>query len=525
MSPASTSARLRRALLRWDRLLVLTAAALPTLVSAVLGFLWLGERGLLLPFAGGCAALAALVAGARVLARWRPVTAPSALSPDLAVAPDPDWSERETAVFGRVRARIEARTAEAQPWNRMPDLVMEVLREVATGLGGRGVLDFTLPEALLLVERTASRYRARMRRHVPFVDRVSIRTIEWAWTRRRALHQGYTWASAAHRLARIASNPPAAILREVEGLVAGGNAGWLGGQMQGVAQALLLEEVAHAAVELYGGRLRFSDAELLELGLAGADLDRARLVAPDAPLRVLLVGQTGAGKSTMLNALLGADHAETDAAPTTPGFVAHEGEIDGLPCFLVDSAGLDGGEAGLDTLLAEMERADLILWVLRANRPGRAVDQRLLRRFQAAFDATPERQRPEIVAVATGVDRLLPGWPFPENLLPPEAQVRVAEAVQAIGADLDVRLPVPVCAIAPEWNIEALRTALIAALPRAIKAQRNRRRLEATQGSGLRQEVGRAGRGLVLGAETLGGRLLRRVRPGGERPRGSTDPA
>ena len=56
----------------------------------------------------------------------------------------------------------------------------------------------------------------------------------------------------------VAMNPPLGVVRELERVVSGGNSNWLSGQMMGVAQAVLLEEVAYAAVELYSGRLRFS---------------------------------------------------------------------------------------------------------------------------------------------------------------------------------------------------------------------------------------------------------------------------
>lgn len=508
---------LRRALLRWDRLAVIVAAVLPTLALSFLGFFWLGEHGLLLHFFGLCVVLAGVVALARWIAR-RPQPLPEvdgAVQTALSVSPNPDWLPHEIAVFQGVRTRIEARTAAPQPWDKMQDLVIEVISEVAAGLGGRPVLGFTAPELLLLVERTVSRYRTRMREHVPFADTVSVGTVHWLWSNRAYLNWAYFLVTTGQRVGRIAMNPPVGVVRELERMVSGGNSNWLSGQMMGVAQAVLLEEVAYAAVELYSGRLRFSDAELLELGLAATEADRERLAQPDAPLRILFVGQTSAGKSTLVNALLGAEHAETDAAPTTPGFTTHEGEIEGTACFLIDSRGLDGGEAELGAMLEEMRGADMIVWALRANRPGRALDQKLLRRLRDSFAAEPERHPPEVIAVATGIDRLLPGWPFPENHLPPDVQRTVGEAVLAIGADLDGLRPIPVCAVSPEWNLGAVEAAMAAGLGRAIKVQRNRRRVvDGARAGGVLREIGRSTQGIVFGAGTVGGRLLRRVLPG-----------
>lgn len=507
---------LRRALLRWDRLAVILAATLPTLALSFLGFFWLGERGLLLHFFGVCVVLAGAVALARWIAR-RPEPEPQIsgeVPTGLSVSPNSDWLPNEVAVFQRVRARIEARTATPQPWDKMKDLAREVVEEVAAGLGGQHVLDFTAPELLLLVERTVSRYRTRMREHVPFVDSVSAETVRWIWDNRAYLNWAYFLVTTGQRVGRIAMNPPVGVMRELERVVSGGNSNWLSGQMMGVAQAVLLEEVAYAAVELYSGRLRFSDAELLDLGLAATETDRARLAQPDAPLRILFVGQTSAGKSTLVNALLGAELAETDAAATTPDFRAYETEIEGLPCFWIDSRGLDGGEAELETMLEEMRGADMIVWAVRANRPGRALDQKLLRRFRASFEAEPERYPPEIIAVATCIDRLLPGWPFPENHLPPEVQRTVGEAVHAIAADLDGLRPIPARAATPAWNVEAVQGTMAVGLGRAIKVQRSRRRVvDGAETGGLLREIGRSTQGLVFGAGTIGGHLLKRVLP------------
>ncbi|POO72183.1 hypothetical protein C1T28_21810, partial [Bacillus subtilis] len=72
-------------------------------------------------------------------------------------------------------------TAEPLAWEALPDLALEIVDEVAKGFGSRTALDFTLPEALLLIERSVTRYRARLRAHVPFADTVSLQTLRWIW--------------------------------------------------------------------------------------------------------------------------------------------------------------------------------------------------------------------------------------------------------------------------------------------------------------------------------------------------------
>ncbi len=512
--------RIRGALLRWDRLLVIASLALPVAVTSVLGFLWLGEHGLLLPFIGA----AGLFGGAVSLLRWlarrrrpRPTATVGDLAAGMSVSANPDWLPQEAAAFDRARRKVEAATASALPWEELPDLARGIVDEVAQGFGSRSALDFTLPEALLLIERSVTRYRARLRAHVPFADTVSLQTLLWLWRNRGNLSALSNAGWYGYRALRLFVNPTVGIARELEQIVSGGNSGWLSDQMIGVLQAILLEEVAYSAVELYSGRLRFSDAELLAIELEQTDADIARLAEADAPLRVLFVGQVSAGKSTLINALLGADRAETDMAPTTPGLVTHEAAIGGVPCHWIDSRGIDGSAETLALLLAELREADMIVWALRANRPGRAPDLALLRAFEASFAAEPARRRPEIIAVATCIDQLAPGWPFPENHLPAEVQQVFAGAVAAIAGDLGLH-PLPVCAVPPVWNIEPLLERMEAGLGHALLVQRNRRRMAAGRAARSLTGAARSGRGFLQGAGRIGARLARRALSGTDRP-------
>jgi len=505
--------RIRRALLRWDRLLVIASVALPIAVTSLLGFLWLGQQGYLLYFIG----VAGLFGGTVTLLRWlarrrrrAPVTVGD-LAADMAVSANPDWLPQEAAAFDRARRKIEATTASAQPWEALPDVALGIVDEVAKGFGSRTALDFTLPEALLLIERSVTRYRARLRAHVPFADTVSLQTLHWLWRNRGNLSTVSKAGWYGYRALRVMLNPAVGIAREVELIVAGGNSDWLSDQMMGVLQAILLEEVAYSAVELYSGRLRFSDAELLAIELEQTEADTARMAEADTPLRVVFVGQISAGKSTLINALLGADRAETDMAPTTPGLVTYEAEIGGMPCHWIDSQGADGSAGSVEALLAELREADLIVWVLRANRPGRAADLALLERFEASFAAEPARRRPEVIAVASCIDQLAPGWPYPENRLPAEVQQVFAGAVAAIAGDMGGLKPLPVCAVSPEWNIEPLRAEMEAGLGHALLVQRNRRRMAAGRGGRSVKEAARSTRGVLQGAGRIGSRLARRA--------------
>lgn len=86
-------------------------------------------------------------------------------------------------------------------------------------------------------------------------------------------------------------------------------------------------------------------------------------------MRVVIAGPPNAGKSSLLNALAGADTAIVSDIPGTTRDVLHEHvQIDGMPLHLIDTAGLRPTDdkieqIGVARARAEIARADLILWI------------------------------------------------------------------------------------------------------------------------------------------------------------------
>lgn len=116
----------------------------------------------------------------------------------------------------------------------------------------------------------------------------------------------------------------------------------------------------------------------VETALSGLDellrgVDRARAWR-EGPL-VVLCGRVNAGKSSLLNALLGRNRAiVTDLPGTTRDFIEETLNLSGLHVRLTDTAGLRESEdavelAGLEMGRELMERADLVLLVVDGSRP------------------------------------------------------------------------------------------------------------------------------------------------------------
>lgn len=117
------------------------------------------------------------------------------------------------------------------------------------------------------------------------------------------------------------------------------------------------------------------ESRIKEQILALAEEVAQRLSAPSAErlrdgIRVVLAGPPNAGKSTLLNALVGRDAAiVSDIAGTTRDRIEIPASVGGTAFLFTDTAGLrDGTEdrieaIGIDRARAALDAADIILWL------------------------------------------------------------------------------------------------------------------------------------------------------------------
>ncbi|WP_415663365.1 tRNA uridine-5-carboxymethylaminomethyl(34) synthesis GTPase MnmE, partial [Rariglobus hedericola] len=92
-------------------------------------------------------------------------------------------------------------------------------------------------------------------------------------------------------------------------------------------------------------------------------------------IKTVIIGEPNAGKSSLLNRLIGRDRALVSPEPGTTRDFIEERIILGPHCLrLIDTAGLNPSPAaleklGMDKTLERAAEADLFLWVLDATRP------------------------------------------------------------------------------------------------------------------------------------------------------------
>ncbi len=218
-------------------------------------------------------------------------------------------------------------------------------------------------------------------------------------------------------------------------------------------------------IELYSGRLKVGVERYQELQrereasrpIGGGDTivldgqaDKARAVS------IAIIGQVKAGKSSLINALLGERRAVTDVIPATSGVSRYElRAADGSRLILLDTVGYNQtGPAAdqLDETIEAAREADLIFFVAHARNPAREADLKVWQELKDSFTDRPELKMPPVVVVLTHIDLLSPAleWSPPydwRNPARPKEQ-SIAEAVAAAGEQFGAGISalVPVCA-------------------------------------------------------------------------------
>ncbi len=438
-----------------------------------------------------------------------------------------DWSAHDREVWQSSCRAIEE-ALEAEPtWNELTAIALHNLSLIAAAYHGKksnATYRFTLPEALLVVSVASARYRRLIQNNVPYADRVKIGTVVSLVRRQDSIKTGFTWYNRIRRTVRLV-NPVGAVIGEIRDHITDRVLNQVGGAVQTTLKRLLLQEISQVGIDLYSGRLRVSDEELHDYRSEAARADEERRPESPEPLRVLVLGQTSAGKSSLVNALVDSLAAETGRLPTTDRTSVHTLKVeDGSELHLIDTPGVEMDDDKLAMLAEVALDADLILVLARATQPARAADVALLAAIDARFEALPARRRPPIMLVLTHADTLPPRneWSPPYDLdtglagtgADADVQTGAANATDTDGttgagisgnsgarnrrhrkaatireALISVRgqlklpddtLAIPVCLLPSRglYNIDLLGAQLMALNDAATQTQFNRRRLE-----------------------------------------------
>jgi predicted GTPase len=462
--------------------LLAVALVLPTVSLVLFGSLWLWQHGYILYWGiGTCIA----VAGAFYLQRRLMVPLPErevqALQKD-AEPGDRGWTPRQEEAWTDVMALASKVPAERMvSRDGVVNLGLETVELVARRLHPERtdpLLQFTVPEALAVIERTSEGLRHFIVTSFPLGDRITVAQLMWLYRWRGAVNL----AEKGYQLWRVVRllNPLAAATQEVRERFTRQIYEMGREHLAGRVARAYVKEVGRAAIDLYGGTLRVTGDQLSNHVSAASRRDMAAVESRTAePIRILVAGQTGVGKSSLVNTLAGAVEAVVDAVPATKSFATYKLTHEGLPAALIiDSPGLTGPKA-IRPLVDSAGDCDMVLWVSAATRAARDADRAALAAIREHFAAQPNRHRPPMLLVLTHIDTLRPfqEWdpPYDIEAGTGEKAKSIRAAAEAAGAELGFARGevVPVradIAVAP-YNIDALWAKVIELMPEAQRAR------------------------------------------------------
>ncbi|MEO1205709.1 MAG: GTPase [Pseudomonadota bacterium] len=508
--------------------------ALPVLSVVPFGWLWLWQNGYLPYWLAATVVLSILVFAGRaaLLSRIRKVALqkPSAASQGGRMGDRSDVGGADAAHHSVDDTSLPT-PREAAALKAVEVLALDVdpkqlgSREDVIALGLRtvecvaremhpsdenAIWQFTAPEALSLLERIAQRLRPMIIKNVPLGDRLTVGQVMGVYKWRSYLDV----ANKAYDLWRVLrlANPLAAATQEIrERMSKAAMEGLREDLAKRLAQAYV-REVGQAAIELYSGRLRVSDDDLAGYVSAQTAADRSgQSQALSEPLRFLVAGQQGVGKTSLINALADDVQAAVDSLPATSDYQGYEVQRPGMPAVvLTDSPGLTPA-VDVARIIENALASDLIIWVVPSNRADRALDADVLGSLRSAFAELMDRRPPPVVFVATHIDRLRPFnvWAPPYDIEDEDdAKSRaIRDALVAIGEDLQVSpsdiVPVSLAPERPAYNVDVVWAKLAERLPEAKSAQLLRCVRGADKGTSWRTVLSQAvGAGRVL-ARTL----------------------
>ncbi len=500
--------------------MVAVIAALPWFSLLLLGLIWLWQHDALLIWLG-------LLAGSSLLG-WLFVKRLASLQQEVVrekpkVEAEEHWLDQDREIWREVDQLAESQQIHEYPLdNQLPHRLLDVgiktthrvARHYHPG-ADKPLLEISLPHLLKIIE-LASRDLRRNANYLPFSHGLSINQLLYAPKLFNLASQAYD----TYRLGMLFINPANAALNELKRY-------FLGQINRYPRDELLLwfiqnyiREVGRYAINLYSGKLLLEE-DSLKAAMKG-EIPLETEDKPDRleqePLRILVLGQTNSGKSSLINALFGELRVWTDSLPLTDKVTPYLLERDGVPqVIILDTVGYAGpegqGQAEQNTV-AEILRCDLVLLVCSAVNAARQADRRLLEHIVELFRQRPDLSPPPLVCVLSHVDRLSPAreWQPPYNIVEPDSPKarRIREAVDSVAGELGLD-PADVVPVnlrpAYLYNVdEGVIPTLQAKFPPARKAQYLRALRQARQSEfweQLGQQAGNLGQILLRGGSHL----------------------
>jgi hypothetical protein len=362
-------------------------------------------------------------------------------------------------------------------WQRCQKLVMEIAQIYHPEVK-RPLLNIYIPQAYSLIRGTVDDLDRWMQQLSPTLDRVSIGQAYEAYEIYQKLQPSAQKIWRVWNWSQWLLNPVAAAAKTASQPMSDRANRQLLVNFGQLLREAALKNLCQQAVNLYSGQIQTLKESSPDLTLPKAKTQTIKeiltKVEPIAkvetkPVNLLLVGRTGAGKSSLVNSLFHAETAEVDVLPSTDRLKNYHWQTEnGESLTIWDTPGYEQVNKPdfRDLVLNYVHNADLLLLVTPALDPALQMDLDFLQDIQREISDL------STIAIVTQVDRLRPirEWQPPYDWQngdrAKEKAIREATQYRAelLGNYCQLILPVVTEDINSNrnaWNIDTLSIALI----------------------------------------------------------------
>ncbi|HEY9768336.1 MAG TPA: GTPase [Coleofasciculaceae cyanobacterium] len=364
-------------------------------------------------------------------------------------------------------------------WQRCQELV-SAIAHVYNPQVKRPLLNIYLPQAYGLIRGTVDDTDRVMQKLSPVLNRVSIGQAVEAFEVYRKLEPSARKLTQAFKWSQWLINPAAAAANVATKKFNNQANQELLLNLGQLIREVALRNLAQQAIALYGDKT-ITLPEVTPTALPKAKTQTLKEILQSVepqteveqkPVNIILVGRTGAGKSSVINTLFQAEKAEVDVLPSTDKIQNYRWQTPNQEVLnLLDTPGYEQVNRPelWEQVLDYAATADLLLLVTPALDPALQMDLDFL---QALKQDLPDLSA---VGIVTQVDRLRPirEWNPPydwrEGTLPKEKSIRDATIyrVEQLGDICDLILPIVTedrTNNRSAWNVEALSLELVQAI-------------------------------------------------------------
>jgi small GTP-binding protein len=341
------------------------------------------------------------------------------------------------------------------------------------------ISSLTIPEVLAALRLVVDDMERWMLDAVPGSRLLTIR--QWKWLRlaprwlERA--QNAVWAAS------VLVNPANVLKYLTSSVTVGPLTQELHTELLATIYLRFMRQLGFYLIEMNSGRLR-----------GGADRYRSAFGSlPDAPaaaasvpaafvpesLSVAVVGQVKAGKSSLVNALIGERLARSDVLPETSEVNRYRLNVpeSSVQLTLLDTPGYaDSGATRQQTeeITLALREADLLLLVLDAHSPAKSADRQLMDELRKWYEEHPSLKLTPVVICLTHIDLLSPvmEWDPPYDWQAPRSRKEqsihdAVEYVRELFSDVAQDV-IPVCSAPDRSERNALVGELLPALMQVL---------------------------------------------------------